>query len=81
MRMRHFGKAVAFAAALVGLGACASIPQRAWDNGRAMSARGGDRAFMRGERGFHVMRQTYSSMDPSPFSHYSPMPYPYFGHW
>ena len=80
MRMRQLGRAVTVAAALVGLGACASIPQRAWDNGRAMSARGGDAAFMRGERGFRVVRQAYSSMDPRPFA-YSPAPYPYFGHW
>jgi hypothetical protein len=81
MQIRQLGKAVAVAAVLVGLNACASIPQRAWDNGRAMTARGGDRAFMRGERGFRVMRQTYASMDPGPFSYYSAIPYPYFGRW
>jgi hypothetical protein len=81
MQTRQLGRAVTVAAALVGLNACVSIPQRAWDNGRAMSARGSDVAFMRGERGFKVMRQTYSSMDPGPFSSYSAVRYPYFGRW
>jgi hypothetical protein len=80
MRIRQLGKAVAAVAVLVGLSGCASIPQRAWDNGRGMTHSNAYRSMMRGERGFHVARSLYSSMDPYR-SLYTPVPYAPFGRW
>ena len=65
---------------LVLLGGCASIPQRAWENGAAVTRSDAYRAMMRGERGFHITRSLYTSMDPYR-SLYAPRPYPYFGRW
>jgi hypothetical protein len=78
--MRQLSKAVAVVAVLVGLSACASIPQRAWDNGRTMSQSNAHRSMMRGERGFHNARQLYGTMDPYR-SLYTPAPYTPFGRW
>jgi hypothetical protein len=80
MRIRQLGKAVAAAAVLVGLSGCASIPQRAWDNGRGMTQSNAYRSMMHGDRSFHTMRQLYGTMDPYR-SLYQPVPYPYFGRW
>ena len=78
--MRQLGKVALVAAALVGLGACASIPQRAWDNGRSMSSSRAYQQLMYGDRSFKNMRALYSSMD-SYMSQYTPAPYQPFGRW
>jgi hypothetical protein len=78
--MRQCGKAILAIAALVGLGACASIPQRAWDNGRSMSSSRAYRQLMYGDRSFQNMRALYNSMD-SYMSQYTPAPYQPFGRW
>jgi hypothetical protein len=80
MRIRQLGTAVAVAAVLVGLSGCASIPQRAWDNGRAMTHSNAHRSMMQGDRSFHTMRQLYGTMDPYR-SLYTPAPYQPFGRW
>jgi hypothetical protein len=80
MQIRQLGKAVAVVGVLVGLNACASIPQRAWDNGRNVSSSRAYRSMMRGDRSFQTARQLYSTMDPYR-SLYEPLPYPYFGRW
>jgi hypothetical protein len=72
--------AIGAATLLLAMSGCATIPQRAWQNGAAMSARGGDAMFMYDWRGFQTMRQTYSSMSGLPFA-YDSRPYPYFGRW
>ena len=78
--MRQFGKVVLTIAALAGLSACASIPQRAWDNGRSMSSSRAYRQLMYGDRSFENMRALYNSMD-SYRSQYTPAPYQPFGRW
>ncbi len=65
---------------LLALGGCASIPQRAWDNGRNISTSSAYRSMMRGDHSFRTMRQLYGTMDPYR-SQYQPLPYAYFGHW
>jgi hypothetical protein len=79
-RIRQLGKAVVVVAVFVSLGACASIPQRAWDNGRNISSSRSYRSMMRGDHSFQTMRQLYGTMDPYR-SLYTPLPYSYFGHW
>jgi hypothetical protein len=65
---------------LLAMSGCFSIPQRAWDNGRNISSSRAYRSMMHGDHSFKTMRQLYSSMDPYR-SLYTPLPYPYFGHW
>ena len=78
--MRQLGKAVALLAVVAGLNACASIPQRAWDNGRAMSRSDSYYRMMNGERGFHAARSLYSSMDAR-WSFYQARSYQPFARW
>ena len=80
-QIRQYGKAILAVAALVGLGACASIPQRAWDNGRSMSSSRAYRQMMYGDRSFQNMRRLYNSMDPYRSLYEPAAPYPYFGNW
>lgn len=65
---------------LLALSGCASIPQRAWDNGANMSRSDTYWRMMRGERGFHVTRSLYNSMDPARSFH-QVRPYQPFGRW
>jgi hypothetical protein len=78
--MRQYTKAALVMAVLAGLGACASIPQRAWDNGRSMSSSHAYRSMMYGDRSFQNVRRLYNSMDPFR-SQYEPAPYTPFGRW
>ncbi len=80
MRIRQLGKAVAVVAVLVGLSGCASIPQRAWDNGRGMTRSNAYRSMMLGDRSFQTARQLRGTMDPF-WSAYTPAPYQPFGRW
>jgi hypothetical protein len=79
-RIWQLGRAVVVVAVLVGLGGCASIPQRAWQNGANLTSSRAYRSMMLGDRSFQTMRSLYSSMDPYR-SLYEPVPYPYFGRW
>jgi hypothetical protein len=79
-RIQQLGKAVLVLTVLTALGACASIPQRAWDNGANMSSSRAYRSMMRGDHSFQNMRQVYSTMDPYR-SLYTPAPYQPFGRW
>ena len=65
---------------LLAMSGCASIPQRAWDNGRSMSSSAAYHSMMRGDRSFRTVRHLYSSMDPYR-SLYTPLPYAPFGRW
>jgi hypothetical protein len=62
------------------LGACASIPQRAWDNGRAMSQSRAFRAAASGDMSVRTHRELYSSADARRIG-YSERAYPAFGDW
>jgi hypothetical protein len=79
-RIQQLGKAVVVVAVLAALGGCASIPQRAWDNGRNLSSSSSYRSMMRGDHSFRTMRQLYGTMDPYR-SLYTPAPYQPFGRW
>ena len=72
--------AIGAATLLLALGGCASIPQRAWDNGRNLSNSGAYQSMLRGDHSFRTMRQLYSRMDPYR-SLYTPAPYIPFGRW
>jgi hypothetical protein len=78
--MRQLGKAVLVVAALVGLGACASIPHRAWQNGANLPSSRGYRSLTQGDHSFQTMRQLHTSMDPYR-SLYQQRPYQPFGRW
>jgi hypothetical protein len=56
--------AIGAATLLLAMSGCASIPQRAWDNGASMSRSDAYWRMMNGERGFQVTRSLYNSMDP-----------------
>jgi hypothetical protein len=62
------------------LGACASIPQRAWDNGRAMSQSRAFRAAAAGDMSIRTHRELYNSADARRIG-YSERAYPAFGDW
>jgi uncharacterized protein YceK len=79
-RIQQLGRAVVVLAVLVALGGCASIPQRAWQNGANISSSRAYWSMMRGDRSFQTMRQVYSSLDPF-WSMYQAAPYQPFGRW
>ena len=81
MRIRMLGKAAVVVAVLVGATGCASIPQRAWQNGANMNySNRAYRSMMRGDHSFRTMREVYSSLDAY-HSQYTPLPYAPFGRW
>lgn len=67
-------------AALIALGACAPISQRAMANGRTMTEGRAYRSFMTGNRSFESQRALRDSFDPRSY-HYSEVSYPAFGNW
>jgi hypothetical protein len=79
-KLVQVGKAVAVVAMLIGLNACASIPQRAWQNGANLSSSGAYRSMMQGDRSFRTARELYGQMDPYR-SMYRVRPYQPFGRW
>ena len=50
--------------AIASLGACVTIPERAWVNGQAMSATREYQMKLRGDRGFETQRALYSRSNP-----------------
>jgi hypothetical protein len=68
------------AVAVGGLGACASIPQRAWRNGEAMTSSRAYDAVMQGNTSFAVHRQLQRSLDPRRLN-YREVAFPAFGTW
>jgi hypothetical protein len=68
------------AGCLGGLSACASIPQRAWRNGEAMTSSRAYNAVMQGNTSFGVHRQLQSSLDPRRLN-YTEVAFPAFGKW
>jgi hypothetical protein len=79
-RIRQLGKAVVVVAVLVGASGCASIPQRAWQNGANMNSSAAYWRMTRGDHSFRTMREVYSSLDAYR-SQYTPLPYAPFGRW
>jgi hypothetical protein len=66
--------------AIVALGACASIPKRAWANGEAMTSSRAYRAALSGDNSFRTHRQLQQSLDPRRLN-YSEVAFPAFGDW
>jgi len=65
------------------LGACASIPKRAWANGEAMSSSRAYREVMSGNNSFRAHRALQSSLDPRQLN-YQEVAFPAFpktGSW
>jgi hypothetical protein len=62
------------------VGACASIPQRAWDNGRAMSQSRAFRAAASGDMSVRTHRELLTSADARRIG-YSERAYQAFGDW
>jgi len=68
------------AAGLASLGACASIPQRAWANGEAMTSSRAYRSVMSGNMSMQSHRALMSSLDPRRLN-FREVSYPAFGQW
>ena len=68
------------ASALAALSACATIPQRAWDNGRAMSQSRAFRAAASGDMSIRTHRELKSAADARRLG-YRDVAYPAFGDW
>jgi hypothetical protein len=64
MRTRLLVRAALAAFAIATLSACASIPERAWANGRAMSTSDAYNRAMRGDLSLSNTRNLMSSSDP-----------------
>ena len=72
---------VALAIASIGsLAACASIPQRAWRNGEAMTQSRAYQSVMSGNMSFQAHRQLQQSLDPLRLN-YREVAFPPFGQW
>ena len=68
------------AAGLASLGACASIPQRAWANGEAMTSSRAYRSVMSGNTSMQAHRELMSSLDPRQLN-YRQVNYQPFSQW
>ena len=69
-------------AGLASLGACASIPHRAWANGEAMTQSRAYRSVMSGNTSIEARRELLSQTSLSPLRlNYRQMDYPAFGRW
>lgn len=68
------------AAGLASLGACASIPQRAWANGEAMTSSRAYRSVMSGNTSMQAHRELMSSLNPRRLN-FREVNYPAFGQW
>jgi hypothetical protein len=58
------GRSMLALAVAAALNACASIPQRAWANGQAMTTSRGYQAVMSGNNSFTAQRALHSGADP-----------------
>lgn len=65
---------------LAALGACASIPQRAWANGEAMTSSRAYRSVLSGNQSIQAHRELQSSLDPRRLN-FREVAYPAFGDW
>jgi hypothetical protein len=67
-------------AGLASLGACASIPHRAWANGEAMVESRAYRSVMSGNQSIQARRELNSSLNPRRLN-YREAAFPAFGSW
>lgn len=65
---------------IVVLGACASIPKRAWANGEAMTSSRAYRSALSGDMSFRTHRELQQSLDPRRLN-YREVAFPAFGDW
>ena len=79
-RMRTVVRLAILAAGLASLGACASIPQRAWANGQAMTASRAYRSVMSGNMSMQAHRELMWSLDPLRLN-YRELNYAPFAQW
>jgi hypothetical protein len=68
------------AAGLASLGACASIPQRAWANGQAMTSSRAYGSVMSGNMSMQAHRELMWSLDPLQLN-YQQLSYKPFSQW
>ena len=80
MRTRMLVRFALAAFAIAALGACATIPERAWANGQAMSNSRAYRQAMNGDMSLTTQTQLRSAADPRRLNHRE-LPYAPFTHW
>lgn len=80
MKIRTVIRATIALAGLASLGACASIPQRAWANGRAMTESRAYQSVMSGNTSIEARRALNASLNPRRLN-YREVAYPAFGNW
>lgn len=73
-------RAAIVVAGLASLGACASIPQRAWRNGEAMTSSRAYQSVMSGNQSIQAHHELMWSLDPRKLN-YRETPYSPFGNW
>jgi hypothetical protein len=79
-RIKTVIRAAVVLAGLASLGACASIPHRAWANGEAMVESRAYRSVMSGNQSIEARRALNSSLNPR-LLNYRQVSYPAFGNW
>lgn len=80
MRIRTIVRATLTVAALAALGGCATVPERAWANGQAMSSSHAYRKAMSGDLSLDTQKRLKSAANPLRLR-YREVPYPAFGEW
>jgi hypothetical protein len=78
--MKAAVRAAIVAAALATLSACASIPQRAWANGAAMTQSRAYRSVMSGNQSIQAHHELVWGLNPLNLN-YREVDYPAFGQW
>jgi hypothetical protein len=79
-RLRTVVRIAIVAAGLASLGACASIPQRAWANGEAMTSSRAYRSVMSGNMSMQAHRELMWSLNPRELN-YQQLSYKPFSQW
>lgn len=80
-RARTLVRLAIIAVGLASLGACASIPQRAWLNGQAMTASRGYQSVMSGNMSIQAHRALQSSYNSAHLSFSTEKGYTPFSQW
>jgi hypothetical protein len=75
--VKSVSRIAVIAVCLGALGACASIPKRAWANGEAMTSSRAYNEVMQGNTSFAVRRQLQSTLNPR-LLNYNEVAYPAF---
>jgi len=77
----RIGSTLLLLGALVTMGGCVHISQRALMNGQGVSNGNAGQGFVYGRHDFSAQRQLYGRLDYLRHGQYQQVPYPYFGHW